>query len=155
MHMRNVRKEGLGAPKPPSPQSTPDRRSNASWWTTSPKLREALPYRTSADTVPRAVAMQRRHSFTAYSPSELLHAHPLRLPPPVDPNQPPSTVAAVQLPVLPEGSFVQQQLEPCDVMASRVYDHVFKSQQRSADNIHWHYYPYAYQVFFGACSKGQ
>ena len=36
-----------------------------------------------------------QHSVTGYSPSELVHAHPLRLPPPVGPNHPPISVAAV------------------------------------------------------------
>ena len=77
--------------------------------------------------------MQRRHSVTGYSPSELVHAHPLRLPPPVGPNHPPISVAAVQLPVLPEETFIQQRHERSDIMASRVYDHILKAQQRNAD----------------------
>ena len=48
--------------------------------------------------------MQRRHSITGYSPSELVHTHPLS--PPVGPNHPPTSVAAVKLPVLSEETFV-------------------------------------------------
>ena len=77
--------------------------------------------------------MQRQHSVTGYSPSELVHAHPLRLPPPVGPSHPPISVAAVQLPVLPEETFVQRRHERSDIMASRVYDHILKAQQRNAD----------------------
>ena len=77
--------------------------------------------------------MQRRHLVTGYSPSELLHAHPLCLPPPVGPHHPPISVAAVQLPVLPEETFIQQRHERSDIMASRVYDHILKAQQRNAD----------------------
>ena len=77
--------------------------------------------------------MQHRHLVTGYSPSELVHAHPLRLPPPVGPSHPPISVAAVQLPVLPEETFIQQRHECSDIMASRVYDHILKAQQRNAD----------------------
>ena len=77
--------------------------------------------------------MQRRRSDTGYSPSELVHAHPLRLPPLVRPNHPPVLVAAVQLPVLPEETFSQQRQERSDITASREYDHIWKAQQRNAD----------------------
>ena len=40
-----------------------------------------------------------------------MHAHPLRLPPPVGPNHPPISVAAIQLPVLPQETFIQQRHE--------------------------------------------
>ena len=77
--------------------------------------------------------MQRRHSVTGYSPIELVNAHQLRLQPPVGPNHPPISVAAVQRPVLPEETFIQQRHERSDIMASRVYDHILKAQQRNAD----------------------
>ena len=77
--------------------------------------------------------MQHRHSVMGNSSSELVHAHPLRLPPPVGPNHPPISVSAVQLPVLPEKTFIQQRHERPDSMASRVYDHLVKAQQRNTD----------------------
>ena len=74
-----------------------------------------------------------QHSVTGYSPSELVYAHPLRLPPLVGPNHPPILVAVVQLPVLPEETFIQQRHERSDIMASRVCAHVLKAQQRNAN----------------------
>ena len=50
------------------------------------------------------------------------------------PNRPPISVAALQLPVLPEETFIQQRHERSDIIASRVYDHILKAQQRNADN---------------------
>ena len=67
------------------------------------------------------------------SPSELVHAHLLRLTPPVGPNHPPNSVAAVQLPILPEETVIRQRHEHSDIMASWVYDHILKAQQRNAD----------------------
>ena len=52
---------------------------------------------------------------------------------PVGPNHPPISVAAVQLPVLPEETFIQRRHECSDIMASWVYDHILKAQQRNAD----------------------
>ena len=77
--------------------------------------------------------MQRRHSVTGYSSSEPVRAHPLCLPPPVGTNHPRILVAAVQLRILPEETFIQQRHERSDIMASRVYDHILKAQQRNAD----------------------
>ena len=77
--------------------------------------------------------IQRRHSVTGYSSSELVHVHPLRLPPLVGPNHPPVSVAAVQLPLLPEETFIQRRHVCSDIMASRVYDHILKGQQRDSD----------------------
>ena len=96
--------------------------------------------------------MQRRHSVTAYSPSELVHAHPLRLPPPVGPNHPPISDAAVQLPVPPEETFIQRRHECSDIMASRVYDHILKAQQRNADKQA--FLPLARLVGGGNCNLG-
>ena len=64
--------------------------------------------------------IQRRHSVTGHSSSELVHVHPLHLPPPVGPNHPPISVAAVQLPILPENTFLPQRPERSNIMASRV-----------------------------------
>ena len=77
--------------------------------------------------------MQRLLSVTGYSPSELVHAHPLRLPPPVDPNHPSILVAAVLLPVLPEETFIQQHHARSDILSSQVHDHILKAEQRNAD----------------------
>ena len=77
--------------------------------------------------------MQRRHSVTRYSPSELVHAHPLSQPPPVGPNHTPISVAAVQHSVLPQDTFLQQHQNRFDMMASWVHDHCLKAQQRIAD----------------------
>ena len=78
--------------------------------------------------------MQRRHSVTGSSPRELVHGHPLRLrmPPPVRPNHPPFSVAAVQLHVLPEEMLIQKRHKRSNIVASRVYDHVLIAQQRNA-----------------------
>ena len=62
-----------------------------------------------------------------------MHAHPLRLLPPVGPQHSPISIAAVQLPVLPEEKFDQQRQERSDIIVSRVYAHILKAQQRNAD----------------------